>query len=174
MMPVGWIGLDWGNVPGWVGTVVTSTSVTIAALSYRRSVFDRQRQQASFIAAWVGLVEKDGKHRRALQVSNGSDASVYEVAILLSDKPVFLTELPAKTTSIIELLDGQGASVAPIASMRFWVVEVVMREETVSAASAPEIEFRDAAGRMWRRDADGKLKLMHKRTIRFVESTIGA
>jgi hypothetical protein len=172
-MSIGWIGLDWGNVPGWVGTVVTSTSVTIAALSYRRSVFDRQRQQASFIAAWVGLVEQDGKHRRALQVSNGSDASVYEVAIRPRGKPLFLAELPAKTTSTIELLDDQGASGAPIVSMKFWVVQVVVREETVSAESAPEIEFRDAAGRMWRRDADGKLKLMSKRTIRFVDSIIG-
>jgi hypothetical protein len=173
-MSIGWIGLDWGNVPGWVGTVVTSTSVTIAALSYRRSVFDRQRQQASFIAAWVGLVEQDGQHRRALQVTNGSDASVYEVAIRPRDKPLFLTELPAKTTSTIELLDDHGASGAPIVSVKFWVVQAVARQETVSAASAPEIEFRDAAGRMWRRDADGKLKLLHKRTIRFVDPIIGA
>ena len=46
------------------------------------------------------------EHRRALHVSNGSEASVFEVAIQMSGKrKAFLTELPAKTTSTIEFLD---------------------------------------------------------------------
>src|SRR4051812_18140980 len=52
-MVCGWLGLDWGNVPTWIGTVVTSSSFTIAALSYRRSVLDRERDQARNIAAWI-------------------------------------------------------------------------------------------------------------------------
>ncbi|SDM01278.1 hypothetical protein SAMN05660642_01328 [Geodermatophilus siccatus] len=51
----GWLGLDWGNVPTWIGTIVTSSSFTVAALSYRRSVLDKERAQASSIAAWVGM-----------------------------------------------------------------------------------------------------------------------
>jgi hypothetical protein len=54
-MTSGWLGLDWGNVPAWIGTIVTSSSFAVAALSFRRSVLDKERAQASNVAAWVAL-----------------------------------------------------------------------------------------------------------------------
>ena len=50
-MASGWLRLDWGNVPTWTGMLLTSGSLTVAALAYRRSVLDKERDQASKIAA---------------------------------------------------------------------------------------------------------------------------
>ena len=73
----GWLRLDWGDVPAWVGTVVTSGAFTVAALSYRRSVLDKERAQASSVAAWVGFRNvEDAFPQRLLLVSNGRDAAM--------------------------------------------------------------------------------------------------
>ena len=51
----GWLSLDWGNVPDWVGALVTGSSEAVAAISYRGSVKAKEREQASKVAAWVAL-----------------------------------------------------------------------------------------------------------------------
>jgi len=100
-MPGGWLGLDWGNVPAWIGTVVTSTSASIAALSYRRSVLDKEREQATKVAAWVTEVQgADGNAVREMRLRNGSEASVYDLTVLFSDGT-------ATATPLSELLAGE-------------------------------------------------------------------
>jgi hypothetical protein len=54
------MGLDWGSVPAWVGSILTGSSILIASLTYRRSVQDRRdeqlnraRAQAAKVSAWV-------------------------------------------------------------------------------------------------------------------------
>jgi hypothetical protein len=85
-MVSGWLGADWGNVPGWFGTALTSGSIAFAAWTYRRSVRDKERAQASSIAAWMARRwDEDGTQHRLLLVSNGSDASVYEVSVRLPE-----------------------------------------------------------------------------------------
>jgi hypothetical protein len=172
----GWLGLDWGNVPTWVGATITSTSVFIAALSYRRSVSDKEREQASHVAAWVGVVEDSGKSRRVLRVTNGSDASVYEItAKVQGSAGTQLAELPAKTTTTVDLIslnqkdtrsssDRKPSTIS--ARMSFWMIELEGTgvAETVSQEPAPELEFRDAVGRWWQRMPDGRLKHISNRS----------
>jgi hypothetical protein len=45
-MSAGGLALNWGDAPAWIGSVVTSGSVLMAALAYRRSVLDKERGQA--------------------------------------------------------------------------------------------------------------------------------
>jgi hypothetical protein len=52
--------LEWGDVPAWIGSVLTGSSFLIASLTYRRSVRDRreeelnrEREQAAKVSAWV-------------------------------------------------------------------------------------------------------------------------
>src|SRR4051794_5872101 len=75
----GWLGLDWGNVPTWVGAVLTGSSLLIAANTYRRAVQDRRREQASKFAAWVSGTPAVG--RVQLFLANGSDMPVYKVRV---------------------------------------------------------------------------------------------
>jgi len=178
-MASGWPGLDWGSVPTWVGTIVTSTSVAIAALSYRRSVADKEREQARHVASWVGLVEEDGKLRRILRITNGSEAPVYELTAWSPDSvEIRLTELPPKatTTADLGLVNDRRPSRDPQASIvsariRFWFMEVegTAVSETMSQEPAPELEFRDAVGRWWHRSADGRLKPIKERAFRLSE-----
>ncbi len=72
-------GLDWGNVPAWVGAILTSVSLLIAALAYRRSVKDKEREQASKMAAWIGVVEDAHERKRVVRIRNNSDAPIFDI-----------------------------------------------------------------------------------------------
>ena len=69
--------LDSGTVPLWVGTLFTST-VTVAAISYVRSVLDRERDQASKVSAWLSAPEQTGP----VTFSKGADGKLLVVAPL--------------------------------------------------------------------------------------------
>ncbi|TQN43860.1 hypothetical protein FHU33_3328 [Blastococcus colisei] len=160
-MVSGWLGLDWGNVPTWIGTIVTSSFFTVAALSYRRSVLDRERAQASTVAAWIARRSGEDRtqHRatgttdRVLLVHNGSDSPVSEVNVRVPGTalPYRLDQVPAKATSERELPRERAGML-----IKFATGNVATGYE-VSGGPLPEVEFRDAAGRLWKRDKDGRL-----------------
>jgi hypothetical protein len=87
MVTIGWSDWDWGNVPAWVGTIVTRSSFLIAALSYRRSVRDKEGEQASRVAAWHQMSGEQGLSRRVLHISNGSDGPIYDVVARVESDP---------------------------------------------------------------------------------------
>jgi hypothetical protein len=172
----GWLGLDWGNVPAWVGTIVTSTSVSIAAISYRRSVRDKERDQASRISAWIGLVSGETGMRRVLQVANGSDASIYEVSVKIPGRSdLILGEVPGKTTLTpdveIPASSNQSRQTAVSASINLLGTNIEGRTniDHISQEAAPEIEFRDGVGRWWSRNPQGRLQRITERTFKVSE-----
>jgi hypothetical protein len=79
--------MNWGDVPAWIGTITTSVSVLIAALAYRKSILDKERGQASKVAAWVALFGEPGKEHRIVRLSNSSDAPVYELIVSSAKMP---------------------------------------------------------------------------------------
>src|SRR3954447_4179578 len=125
----GW-GLDWGNVPAWVGAVLTSTSLLVAALTYRRSVDDKERDQASNVAAWVARRVENGTQRKVLRVSNGSDAPVYEIIARVPEgynsgagvpqggRTYWFDQVPAKSTSERELPPDVAAKSLPVVKLK--------------------------------------------------------
>ncbi|HET8662222.1 MAG TPA: hypothetical protein VFM55_24970 [Micromonosporaceae bacterium] len=75
-MPDGWLGLDWGNVPAWVGSLLTGSSLGLAAFTYFRNSAERrqaredtERAQAARVSSWRANA------RRAI-VHNGNDVAV--------------------------------------------------------------------------------------------------
>src|SRR6185437_3359668 len=72
--------LDWGNVPAWIGSILTGSSILIAALTYRRSVEDRERAQAAKVTAWVDI----GAEKIFLR--NSSDSAV-RARVFFEDLP---------------------------------------------------------------------------------------
>src|SRR6266508_2079000 len=165
-MDLDWSQLDWGNVPAWAGSILTSSSLLIAALSYRRSVLDKERDQASKVAAWVVLADSSESQKRMLRVSNSRDASIYEITVRLRETPeVFLEELPAKTTTTIELPAARSSSKIETSgiAVRLLFIEASVTTETLSQESPPELEFCDALGRWWKRIPRGQLKRIQSR-----------
>ena len=80
----GLLGWDWGNVPSWVGSLLTGTSLGIAAVTYlrngrerRRENDERARKQASLVSCWA-------VNPRRWLVRNGNDVAV-SVQVLLDD-----------------------------------------------------------------------------------------
>jgi hypothetical protein len=164
-MPTGWLGLDWGDVPTWFGSVVTGGSVFLAALAYRRSVSDKERDQASQIGAWVALTTEAEQKRRVVRVNNASKGPIYEVIVRFpASSDLEIPELIAGGLVTLELPDNypqvtrtQTRSVSTGVSLPFVSIEASRAEETVLGEESPEIQFRDAVGRWWRRDSTGRL-----------------
>jgi len=75
-----WLGLDWGNVPSWVGTLVTGGSATVAARGYLHSVRNKEREQIAQFSCWIKF---DVTNRRfILHVRNASHASLHRVSVI--------------------------------------------------------------------------------------------
>jgi hypothetical protein len=161
--------VKWGDVPAWIGALLTGTSLLIAAISYRRSVLDKERDQASKVAAWIALVDEDGQQKRVLRISNGSDASVYDLTCKpANERQISLQELPAKAVTTVNL---RGAGPSPKMTkqsgggVKFLGIsmEPTITSEVFSQEPSPEIEFCDALGRWWRRLPGGEVERIKSR-----------
>jgi hypothetical protein len=170
--------IDWGNVPAWVATIVTSTSVAVATGSYRRNPYDKEREQASKISCWVTgelssrLVRGPGEGTTVswvmpVRVANRSDAPVYDLELGFTNHPgsVQAVELPAGTT---------GFALVPINEANFIVSPggTLTLAQTMSIGM-PIVTFSDALGRRWS-GVSGRLKRVRRSTISTVtmENTI--
>lgn len=159
--------VDWGSVPVWIGTVTASVSAVLAAVSYRRSVQDQQRGQASRVAAWISDVGdprlqmvRDGEVAVVasvhVRVANRSDAPIYNVALHLPWHPTRLTlsELPAGAVARARVLAGEDRPqwrVAPGQTLD------VQPPPQMFEVGEPDLVFTDALGRSWQRTADHRL-----------------
>jgi hypothetical protein len=177
-MTHGWLGLDWGNVPAWFGAVVTSGSAAVAALAYRRSVRDKEAQQASLVGAWIDWSKSEEGGEAQLQVSNGSDGSVFEVTLRhrtqwtrFPEKPI--PELPGKANRTFDIgVPGQVRPGEPVPREGLPVVQprvVYLLEEP----SGVELEFRDSLGYRWKRDELGRLSRIPRRTVAYNQPAPG-
>jgi|SRR5215813_11373286 len=133
--------IAWGTVPEGIGVILTSLSIFIAALAYRRSVLDKEREQASKINAWVEF----GSHRDGVGVVVRNDSS-------LPIRNFFVQWTKDEDPKMI-----WGAILEP-GSEKF------VRSSKHLALDTPiSWTFVDAAGRYWGRDSGGKLRKLRKR-----------
>jgi hypothetical protein len=152
----------------WVGTVVVAISAVVAVASYRRSLYDRKREQASRVAAWFGrppditleTAEATPRTYRAdvplrLHVANRSDGAVYSVSVMYS-LPDDLTRAtaPPATLTIREIPAGKVAQadvVIPF-SVELAPGSELDDERAPWITLAPvTVAFTDALGQRWRR-----------------------
>ena len=96
--PFGW-DIDWGNVPAWAGSILTSGSLALGFSILRRDRQKEEREQASKVGA--SLKSTDGKLHHVssvyIVVSNNSDA-------LVSDCRIFA--IPRSEREIIRICNG--------------------------------------------------------------------
>jgi anti-sigma-K factor RskA len=48
--------LDWGSVPAWVATVITSISAAVALTTYLRSQYDKRNQSRPLLIRGVPVL----------------------------------------------------------------------------------------------------------------------
>jgi hypothetical protein len=137
-------GLDWGNVPSWVGSVLTGSSLLIAAFSYRHSISertreqaDRERGQAMKVSAWV-------VNSRQACVRNGND-----VAVMIR---AFVTQTSDAAAQEVSFAPGQTRRLSLPA-----IYERVAVERG-QLALMPWLLIVDSAGRSWLRANEGSLE----------------
>jgi hypothetical protein len=146
------LGVQWGDVPTWVGSVMTGVALLVAATAYRKSVRDTERTQASMVTIWVKQVNGAG----TVHVKNSSDASVYAVTIYYGGKgaskaisPYYLVR--KKESSLKGL--GRWPSIGPGEEE-----SAPFKRSKVFDPEIPWLYFRDANGVDWTRDYRARLK----------------
>jgi hypothetical protein len=139
--------LDWGSVPGWVGSVLTVTSVLVAVIAYRKRVQEIISDYARQVTAW----RDEGTP--TVHVKNNSRRAVYAVVL-------FYPKIKVRRTMSGSPFYGDDDDFEVVAK---WYaippeseVEVGV-EKPLGGPDVPWICFRDAGGRDWIRDYRGNL-----------------
>jgi hypothetical protein len=175
--------LDWGSVPVWVATSITSISAALAVGSYRRSLYDKEREQASKVSCWVSTrpnvnaaEERPGEFMLStwmvINVANRSEAPIFDLDITGFDEKLQSTEMPPGAT---------GFCTVPVAvrQVRTSLASFDFEEQQLIAFATPTLTFTDALGRRWRRQG-ARLRRVRKNsqqiggTIRFTKEEGGA
>lgn len=152
MQASGWLGLQWGDVPAWVGSILTGVALLIAANTYRKSVLESTRTQASMVTVWVERT--DGVE--TVHVKNGSNASVYAVTVYYGGKHRSEDTSPYygvryKDSGLKEL--GKWPSIGPNE-----IKSAALKRDFFSDPEIPWLYFRDANGVDWIRDYRARLE----------------
>lgn len=141
------MGIQWGNVAEWVGSIGTVSALVLGLLLLWREVRDNRMRHASRVVAWI---DDDAE---VACVRNGGEEPVTYVMLAL-----FTAGHYAEPTS------GQGET-TPHVTSRQWLAP---GEEFRLAPNDPNwharlfppkirLEFTDASGRRWLRDEKGQL-----------------
>jgi hypothetical protein len=178
--------VDWGSVPAWLGLVIGATTAIVAVVNYRRSLADKQREQASRVTSWIsverisvertsdpdGTVGLDQYSIRAdpvLHLVNRSDAPIYHLHVRWK-KPEDLSK-PFDKNAPSSIWGGLEAPELPAglegrAYLKQWVfhkelrpgAEVDESQDATVESSYPVLTFTDALGRRWKRIGAGPVK----------------
>jgi hypothetical protein len=144
---------QWGNVPAGAGALLTGISLLIAANVYGRSVREAKRNQADRVAAWLEGLDT-AKGTVELKIRNASSLPIYKVIVETPD----LHRLRNYSRAVIPPghTDTRADSYMNIALVQ------LLKSEEMYPDTQPSILFRDAAGRCWKRAADGNLRRVSK------------
>jgi hypothetical protein len=128
--------LQWGDIPSGIGAILTGISLLIAALTYRRSVRNKEMAQAELVTSWIN---SDEQHNATIVIHNGGKLPIYMLEAYLDDE-----ERLRRFYFGLLLPDSIG--------------EVKTNIWLESAVPPDKIKFTDAAGRSWTRTDDGRLR----------------
>lgn len=153
-------GVDWGDVPAWVGSVPVGVGALLAAVNFWRSVREKRQDAASKV--WA-LCERyhygDDPGECEAVLRNDSDEPAFEGTVRLLNwdwasnrqvvkSPVFPTVLPRSSSEVVAL--------GPIEP----------RPDHEWRRLPPlELEFTDGHGRRWCRAPDGRLRRANRRGL---------
>lgn len=162
-MSGGWLGLDWGTVPAWV----SCASIFIAAVAYRRSVRDKEQDQASSVFSWAGQPDVKGDTNRQIRIANRSAAPIYSITITpYGGKSISTKEIQPGVTQKFTVPAVDATKLAKrymVGTEIVSLLQVVVGAETIANEPLPVLIFQDAGGRWWRRDGRGNLRRARRR-----------
>ena len=154
-LAIGWHSLNWGDVPTWVGSVMTGAALLVAAFTYRRSVHDGAREQAKAITVWV-TGDSSTAEGQTVHVRNGGAAAAYSVAIYYLEQGRF----PPDYRSPYYLVGSTGTGFIKLgtwASLGPGEEKTAHLERGLSDPAIPWLYFRDSDGVDWIRDYRARL-----------------
>jgi hypothetical protein len=155
--------LDWGDVPAWVGALLTGGSVLFAAFTLRSSARTSERAQASQVHVVVDREVGPGKESSGdpghgkptmtfrLTVRNDSDGPIYEVSYGLT--PAFNRPAVPDDRAHVVYLDPHSATPALVRTITY-PSDVGLWHLLPSGRAS----FADANGLDWERLSDGSLR----------------
>lgn len=148
--------VEWGNVPAWVGSILTGSSLIIAAITYVRSAQERRRENAEKARAQAALVSSWPVNVRRWQVRNGNTVAVSVQALIDGDNRSEPVVLYPSETRAIRLPAGVevGTTFLPLLIVdsfgRRWIrhgagelVEVTERDSAGSTTRQPALTWED-------------------------------
>jgi len=166
-VPGAWSDVDWGNAPAWAALATASLAAGFAGRNVWHDRRDRLQQQASRVAAWWGLSNDPtfrGFPRRGsgAWLLNASDVPVYDVVVEwlhnggVVEKRSRRVLPPSGEPEFVGILKSYGSDDTEAAERYQKVSEAIAEVED---GFDVRLSFRDARGRHWTRDADGRLTL---------------
>ncbi|MFI5591509.1 hypothetical protein ACIA5G_41115 [Amycolatopsis sp. NPDC051758] len=173
----GWLGWDWGNVPAWTGSILTSGSLIVAASAFRHSVRSKQGEQAAQVFCTVTDNGAEPGQERVVEAVNDSSISIYAITVVI---PLERDAFNAPKQDLYQLKELQPKSKAEIARVALPSESPTLKLQVSAPAGpiksyinvdlaardlVPEIKFRDAAGVWWRRDSRGRLRRSSAREV---------
>ncbi len=178
MEPLVTSGVDWGDLPAWLGAVGTVGAFAAGLTLLRRQLNDFERADeertaaaASSVSAWwewdeaahairflgMGTGGGDRIENRpgwVIRVRNGGRAPIYNCVVFIGPRRV--ATLPPLGYSF-PIVPPESTSKATILSED--EAEIVLQSDDEEYRRTwVEVFFRDAEGRMWRRRHDGVLE----------------
>lgn len=195
--------IDWGNVPSWISAIVSIAAFVAASLAaraawkqvkftasdqYHRNSL-REQEYASRVAVWASP-----SHTEFGQIeyhyANFSDLPIFNLLITPAAAPHrrAAMQVVAPTDKIRyiipdrineELPSGLKFSGIPLSKEKRKALFEINERVHALAQSGVYIQFRDAAGQVWRRDPNGNLAKADRDSDKvwlacFSESTFGA
>lgn len=185
---------DWGDVPSWVEAVSTSLALIAASVAVAKSstllgiertrdtkrdeaadqrrAADEQAAQADAVAAWVDWFQADSSTSRldrmrlrgwVIVVVNTSPLPIYDFMGTLAGR----NGIPLGRVSRSLLPTGKHTLEFPSGA-----APKEQHEFETAREMRVAIEFRDTAGRQWKRDRHGQLTKTGE--VRFVDASDGA
>lgn len=169
-----WAELDWGTVPAGAAALLTGTSAVIAAMSYKRSVRERETEQASQVATWFADNPED---EGVVWVVNHSSTSVFDVQLVLpsSGEVLELRELGADQVARAQVDPTAREVTVRVGFEIGFALAFAIRARSARRKSVlPRIRFRDSLGRPWERDSQGRLRQLSERQFNSYDLTLKA
>jgi hypothetical protein len=163
---IDWLGdLEAGTWTGLVSGVLTAVALGLTAVALRGEIRqrrldqrERERVQASSVAAWFDETEVDAHLRRGIvYVRNVSASPVFDVSVFLDvddiDRQIVDRVDPLRLGAALNVRRVLG----PDSTWNALEFDYEHRYSLQVGDRVPILEFTDSAGRRWRRDSSGEL-----------------
>lgn len=154
---------DWGSVPGWIGSLITSGSLVVATATYRKSVRDQRAEQALKVVTWSVEGADDSRTRRVF-LANRSNHAIYNVRFTPFDSEDMFFDVFEPGQDFYELplpdasrLEANSQFSTNMVAVPFVPIKVALSRQQRRQEPYPYLEFVDASGRGWTRDGKGQL-----------------